>query len=290
MSLLGGEELESKPLHERSLEESVSTTNSAHENLPLTKVKRDLENLRRNKPEWREMTTPDKACTFFFNAKTEETSFKKPIELIQYDIQKDALKARLQGMENEQRSRVHSAGVAAARAAAGTIKKKFTEGKMDIDEAVISTKDGLRQARKQWSQLERGVGRDGRSTIHVVFHAGITSSRGLTARVAAMGISVYQLTKKEAVPTGATYPLARIAGDSNQPCLSIFWEPSSQAKTTLRLSKKHTSITAHGKRGAMEKHLDNLLVFFGPPVQIKGAAPGDSEEEDGQRSIFDYLK
>ena len=155
------------------------------------------------------------------------------------------------------------------------------EGRIDNNQALLSVTQ-LDQALLVWQTLSSQVSTGGRTGITVVFHPGITDARSFRQRIAAMGGSRMQLSPKDAIPTGTMAPYARTGGDAPQQSLFVYWRCGAEECTTLQFNPKKTTVTARGKRAAIDEHIQQLITFLGTPASVEG---GHLQSERPQPAI-----
>ena len=125
-----------------------------------------------------------------------------------------------------------------------------------------------------WRARVSAVGGDLWSTLNATFAPQIVSARDLHDLAEAMGIWVRKSSDMGAAGHGISPPWAVVCGDPvSQPGLCVTWKLGPpQQTTTFQLNTKRKTLSLKGRRSAMEAHLELLLTFLGPPLEV--ASPG----------------
>ena len=75
-------------------------------------------------------------------------------------------------------------------------------------------------------------------------------------------------------PSGLTPPYAFPTGDRSQPAAECTFKTSPASKLTIQLQNKRTGkVVIRGRRAAFEQNLDEILMWFGPAVEVHVTAP-----------------
>lgn len=144
---------------------------------------------------------------------------------------------------------------------------------------LLTTVADLDTAKRDYHAKASGITKDLKAGIAAVFSPGITSTQDFHSRVQSMSVTV---GGKDVPP-----PYATAAGDITQPALQVVWRLL--LTLTLQWNTRRNTVSAKGRRGALEANLDTVLAFLGPALEVASAS-GPSKTKPVAGELVDVRK
>ena len=143
---------------------------------------------------------------------------------------------------------------------------------LNLTAAIINDPARLRAACHDLTSKMAPYSANHMANVVVTCAANVFSACELHERVEAMGVQVVHSQADAALPQVPT-PFADITGDASQPGLVITYQVYPAVTLSLQARPKKGWVTIKTRRGVLMTHVQILLAFLGPAVEVTANAP-----------------
>ena len=151
--------------------------------------------------------------------------------------------------------------------------------RVDNAQRIIRDDEGIKRAEELWARKSADVLKSPGVGITVMFYPGIVSEVELHNRLRAMGVIITNDYDPSEV-VGVSPPFGTACGQKGQPAVTITFQLAQPLmQLTAQLNTKQRTVAFKGKARAAVKFMGMVMPFFGEPIEVSFAAPGNSRRK-----------